>query len=575
VFLASPGGLEEERRALRDEIERFNQDFMHEALAAFSAEGWERVPGGKRRAQELINEQLRQCDFMVLMLWNRWGTAPDAEGPHTSGTEEEFRLASQLIESADHPMRDALIVFKGVPEAQLSDPGDQLKRVLAFKKELEESKDWLYKTFDSVDELRSEVRSRLLSWAKLTSGDETPTREPEAAHHVSHESNGGGTEDEPPANMLARAESFAARGLVTQAEAAYAGAIADDDVDALESYARFLRRIGRPSRSLEIGERTIEVLAQRPDTLETSIRTSGVMASIGITQRKLGKLRESRYSLTEAVQAIRGTTESEIRSLAYALDNLGITAMRSGDLPSAREAFQRSLELRSRVTDARGKAETLLNLARLDRRVGEGAEASRRCDEALALLDAEEHRATYAAANALLGELREAAGDLSGAEAAFKEALASNEASGHPASIALSVLQLARLLLAKGDISEAKRLAERANDENTHAANREGVIASQHLLGRVALAGGRIGESIGLLQDCVVAYTQIGNPTGEAWASLHLGEALGAAGLEAEAQESVRRSGVIAEATENAALRASLVEFHDRELGTTSPTSDT
>lgn len=162
---------------MRDEIQRFNQDFMHESLAAFSAEGWERVPGGKRRAQELINEQLRQCDFMILMLWNRWGTVPGGEGVHTSGTEEEFRLASQLIDSTDHPMGDALLLFKGVSEAQLSDPGDQLKKVLSFKNELEESKDWLYKTFDSVDELRSEVRSRLLAWAKVTSGSGGAQRE--------------------------------------------------------------------------------------------------------------------------------------------------------------------------------------------------------------------------------------------------------------------------------------------------------------------------------------------------------------------------------------------------------------
>lgn len=575
VFLASPGGLEEERRAVREEMERFNQDFMHESLAAFSAEGWERVPGGKRRAQELINEQLKQCDFMVLMLWNRWGTTPDREGVHTSGTEEEFRLASQLIESADSPMRDVLVVFKGVPEAQLSDPGDQLKLVLTFKKELEDSKEWLYKTFDSIDELRGEVRMRLFSWAKLTGASQTsaesaPPTTDRGTPRLAHDE-----QEELPANMLARAESFAARGLVTQAEAAYAQAIADDDLDALESYSKFLRRAGRPSRSLEIGARIIQLLAQLPETPETSIRTSGVMATIGVTQRKLGRLRDSRYSLTEAVQAVRGSSGLEMKARAYALDNLGITAVRAGDLPSARDAFQRSLEVRSGLEDDRGKAETLLNLARLDRRVGDVAEAARRCAEALDLLDAEEHTGTYAAANALLGEIRETVGDLDGAEAAFREALASNESSGRPANIALSVLQLARLLFAKGDLTEAKRLAERAHDENTHAANREGVVASQHLLGRLALKSGRIGESIGLLQDCVAAYADIGNPTGEAWARLHLGEALRAAGLQVEAGESVRRAGLIADATENAALDRALAAFHDSESSTARPSSDT
>lgn len=287
------------------------------------------------------------------------------------------------------------------------------------------------------------------------------------------------------------------------------------------------------------------------------------MASIGVTQRKLGNLRQSRYSLNEAIQAVTEESKEEASALAYALDNLGITALREGDPASARESFERALSLRNRHGDQAGSAETLLNLARLERRGRNIGRAMEQCTEALRRLGDSPSGGTYAAAKALMGELLQATGDLSAAEEAFREALRENEASGRPASIALSILQLARLMLDRGELDEARRLAERALNENTHASNKEGIVASQHLLGRVALASNRTGDAIAMLQECVNAYENIGNPTGEAWARLHLAKALTLSGQEAEATENVRRAGAIAERTGTTDLKSALAEFDE------------
>ena len=165
LFIASPGGLEAERTAVQEEVARFSNLFLDIGIA-FDACGWEDVAGGARRPQEMINELVKRCDYMILLLGSRWGSQPANAERFASGTEEEFHLAMSCIDQAAYPMTDILVLFKGVPEAQLNDPGPQLRRVLDFKQELEDSKRFLYKTFDDVEGLRREVWTRLHGWAR-------------------------------------------------------------------------------------------------------------------------------------------------------------------------------------------------------------------------------------------------------------------------------------------------------------------------------------------------------------------------------------------------------------------------
>src|SRR6266496_725147 len=250
VFIASPGGLDAEREAVRDELKKFNEKFMHELYVAFSSQGWEDVPGGAGRPQQLINELVERCDYMILILSSRWGTKPAADGRSSSGTEEEFYLAQDCIAREDSPMTDILVLFKGVPEDQLSDPGDQLRRVIEFKQRLEESRTLLYKTFDDLEGLCREVGNRVLAWAR-GQGRRAP-RPKEGRPLVPPDSTTNSSEHVEPAGApaLAAAEEYEAKGLMTQAEAAYARAIVDSDAASLEKYARFLRRTGRRTARL-------------------------------------------------------------------------------------------------------------------------------------------------------------------------------------------------------------------------------------------------------------------------------------------------------------------------------------
>src|SRR6266496_138178 len=224
VFIASPGGLEAERKVIREEIERFNSAFMKENNIVFSSQGWEDVPGGARRPQELINELIVSCDYLILILGTRWGTQPAIDARYTSGIEEEFYLANDCLDRETSPMCDILVLFKGVPEEQLSDPGEQLLKVIAFKKLLEETKQVFYKTFDDLESLRGEVAARLRGWARNRSA-EKPTVQSEYGErqrnlppHSLPQQESPRLVDEVPMGRpaLTAAERFEAKGLMTQ-----------------------------------------------------------------------------------------------------------------------------------------------------------------------------------------------------------------------------------------------------------------------------------------------------------------------------------------------------------------------
>ncbi|MFI6306763.1 tetratricopeptide repeat protein [Amycolatopsis thailandensis] len=555
VFIASPGGLEAERNAVREEVEKFNKTYATDSGFAFSAAGWEDVPGGSGRPQKLINDLVECCDYMILILGHRWGSSSSIDGQYSSGTEEEFYVAKDCIHRTEAPMEDILVLFKGVPEAQLSDPGLQLQKVLTFKEKLEESKELLYKTFDDLDGLRQEVDVRLRGWMRhaLNLGKNATTRP--VSNSLPDPTVDPTIEAAPDGSALTAAEAFEAKGLMTQAEAAYAKAIVDSDVTSLERYARFLRRTGRFAKSLEINQQVLTQLASSPDSNDTVVERARIMVSIGIVHRKLGDLRESRYSLNEAVQTARTGGSDALDVLAYALDNLGITASRSGDNSQAVECYQEALSARKKSGDEAGQARTLTNLARWYKKSGNTELARSMCSEAIALLGTLDDKPALASAHATMGEILEIDSDLGGAMQSYAIALQLNEESGVPDSIAMSLNQVARISFERGDLAAAERYAQRALNENERTSNREGVVSSNHLLGRIFGRTGRVNLAIGLLDEAAIACATMGNPNGEAWARFHLFEVQRSAGNKTEASQSLERARSLVSITGNENLR--------------------
>jgi len=140
VFIASPGGLEDERKKFRTALEKCSAQHGRARGLTFHPLGWEDTIGGVGRPQEFINKDLKQCDYALFVLHDRWG-APTGNG-YTSGVEEEWALAEQLYR--ENKIYNIALFFKTVDPGKLRDPGDQLKAILAFKKKIESEKRYLF-----------------------------------------------------------------------------------------------------------------------------------------------------------------------------------------------------------------------------------------------------------------------------------------------------------------------------------------------------------------------------------------------------------------------------------------------
>jgi hypothetical protein len=162
VFVGSLGGLDDERKKFRHALEKCSAHHGYEKDVMFQPVGWEDTIGGVGRPQEQINEDLKQCEYAVFVLHDRWGS-PTGSG-HTSGTEEECALAEELYEATK--IRNIALFFKQVDAGKLSDPGDQLKPVLAFKKKIEEGKRYLFKQYETLDEFADTLDGHLARWLK-------------------------------------------------------------------------------------------------------------------------------------------------------------------------------------------------------------------------------------------------------------------------------------------------------------------------------------------------------------------------------------------------------------------------
>lgn len=155
VFLASPGDLAEERKAAKGIVDEYNGQLADALGYQVELVGWEDTLPGVGRPQAIINRDLDGCDLFIGMLWKRWGTQPGAE-PYTSGFEEEFDRS--MTRNAKEGRPEINLLLKDLDEASLADPGDHLKKVIAFKDKVFAEKKLLAGSFADVRDFEGKFR---------------------------------------------------------------------------------------------------------------------------------------------------------------------------------------------------------------------------------------------------------------------------------------------------------------------------------------------------------------------------------------------------------------------------------
>lgn len=172
IFIASPSGLDGERRAIWEIVEEINRRNSSHWLLQFKAIGWEDTVGGNRRAQDIINRDLETCDYFFGIMADHWGSPShseeDAGVAYTSGFEEEYTLAQKLYERGK--MKDILLFFKDIPEERMRDIGPSLRKVLDFKQKVTDDRQPLFREFGTIEAFRNKIGDALtkIGWDTTT-----------------------------------------------------------------------------------------------------------------------------------------------------------------------------------------------------------------------------------------------------------------------------------------------------------------------------------------------------------------------------------------------------------------------
>ena len=299
VFIASPGGLEDERIAFAKEVEEYNKNEALPRNVLFQAVGWEDTLPGLGRPQTLINKDLEQCDFFILVLHDRWGSNPGENKRNaTSGTEEEYLLALECYKDSKYPMKQLVCLFKSVPPNQLADPGIQLKKILQFKRKIEKEKSLLYKNFSSLEEFNYQIRRNLAKWLRDDNdggnSDETDQLPPDLPINDSEELNSTfKTQTDTEVNEIVQtAKRYASSGKLVNAEIEFSRAlIMNPSENQLLSYADFLINNGQLAKATSMIDRSI-YLANVGKNLKSLIRAYTLKGNILFTKGDLDTAQE-------------------------------------------------------------------------------------------------------------------------------------------------------------------------------------------------------------------------------------------------------------------------------------------
>ena len=106
VFIGSPGDVQKERQIARQVVDKINR-IIRDVGWEIELRGWEDTLPGHGRPQDIINADVRECHLFIGLLHARWGMPT---GKHSSGFEEEFRLACEAALREWHSSRNLVVL---------------------------------------------------------------------------------------------------------------------------------------------------------------------------------------------------------------------------------------------------------------------------------------------------------------------------------------------------------------------------------------------------------------------------------------------------------------------------------
>lgn len=502
VFIASPGDLAVERAAFKKVVDELNDGFAAGAGVKFVPLGWEdTLSEVGRRPQDEINKDVDRCDVFMLALHRRWGAkAADIPKPATSRTEEEYLRAFGRWKNTESPR--IFVFFKKINADLLVDPGQELKKVLAFKRKLEKSGIVLYRNFDDEPAFRSEIKKHLQAVAKpdepppvaapLTPVDMPPdrikelekaladsekrTKRAEAVIKRLQARQSSGKKKRPAPRKaieelaLARADELALALAESASKAALEGRVEEarqdfakatdgtTNLDVLFLAFEFYERTGDLATAEELLERWLALSGRDAETADTAI----AQCNLGLIYSTRGELdlAEEMHLKSLAIEEKLGRQEG----IARQYGNLGVIYYQRGELDRAEETFHKGLVIEEKFGLKAGLAAKYSNLGLIYRTRGELDRAEEMHQKSLAIREKLGLQEGMASQYGNLGLIYRLRGELDRAEEMFHKVLAIDEKLGRQQSIAIAYSNLGSVAKDRSDLERTRVLWTKALD---------------------------------------------------------------------------------------------------------------
>jgi hypothetical protein len=163
IFVASPGDVNDERRALEPVVAEINRTLgprlqIRLDLVKYETDAYPGVSAGGPQAVIDSRINIQECDVVIGIFWRRYGT-PTASGQSGSVHEIEKACESALLTRKPHVM----VYFSDQPSRPPSlEEMDQWRKVMEFREQLE--KKGLCVRYEGVQQFTDLVRTHLTAF---------------------------------------------------------------------------------------------------------------------------------------------------------------------------------------------------------------------------------------------------------------------------------------------------------------------------------------------------------------------------------------------------------------------------
>lgn len=548
VFIASPSGLQEERRAFEKEIVQYNRIEAFDRGVSFHAVGWEDTMPGVGRPQSLINDELKQCDYFVLILHDRWGSNPGENKKNaTSGTEEEYLLALDYFKDDEFPMSQIVCLFKSVPPNQLADPGPQLEKVLEFKKKIEKDKTLYYSSFSSIDEFGLLIRKNLAKWLREDKSESGgyiyPQMQPGLSmiSNIKYDTSSDYPNDEAQ-KLIVEAWNYANEGRLVDAEITFSKAIiiSPSEMQLLE-FSRFLTRVGQIDKSNVMIDRAIE-LAKSGKNAEMEALAYSYK---GVFHNLKGNLDDSVYMYKKSLEIYEKL--GDIAGMANQYGNLGIIFRARGDLDEAIDMYRKSMGINEKLGRLEILATDYTNLGIVLEMRGDLDGAEDMFKKSLQIYKKFGLFVKMANTYGSLGIVLHKRNNLDGAEEMHKKSLQINQKYGQLTGMASNYVNLGTIFGMRGNLDSAEEMHKKSLEIYKNLGHIEGLASSYGNLGTIFQIRGNLDSAEEMFIKSLEINDKLDRKYEKVYNYLSLGEILYKRGDKESALEMFEKSLKIAE----------------------------